>query len=427
MIDILRYKLLIVVLLLFSCKKSRQLNETVDIEKDKGKNEKKGAVQPPKYYYVINNMAHLYEDTDSEPSDTLHFLEPIKVIDYKLNRNGDAYVCKVETLDGNIGYLSSEDFKSYSELSDRFNMEGLDEKSIEGGRRLSAKEGTLRLIQGLDNRPSTDYHYTIFNMVTLYEEPSFTSEKVVDLKYLAPVEVMEKLEGKEEVVVEVEKSESVQGNWCKVKILNGTQGYVFDGFIRSFTQLPDKLLPKGIETDELLINGKLKAVTSLDQFIDVLGKPDSIRYYNIIEGYNEVGDITRQQKDGVLYVIENVDQILEYGDGGWIYDDLRVHFYYKAGIEYEELEGEVSFSNIDFTKNNNFLLYNGFKIDSSTSFIEIAKLFPIHTINARISDDDDASTSYEFCGRRDKNQAADIYWILSCSRNAEQFFVYWYD
>ncbi|GAA4114243.1 hypothetical protein GCM10022393_13570 [Aquimarina addita] len=89
-------------------------------------------------------------------------------------------------------------------------------------------------------------------------------------------------------------------------------------------------------------------------------------------------------------------QYFELGNGGWVYDDFNIRFYYKNGMEYEELNEAVGFSNIDFMLNDNYLEYNGFRIESSTTLKTITRLFPIQSINKRMRYDDPQEELYEF-------------------------------
>jgi len=436
----LRILTVVISVLFFSCKEKIQQPEkiadveTATITENSTTTEKK---QITEYHYVAQNNVFLYDGIDlsykSEKIDTLNFLEPIKIItkrkdlEYSIGgyRELDGYICYIQTLDGTKGFIFSEYLKTYDELSKRFNMKDLDKNSIANNGRLSKAEGMLRLFNSLDDKPSKKYSYTIANRLSLRKNPLLDAKRITVLKYLEPLEIIENLPNKKETIEDKEDG-TIHGNWCKVRLLNGTEGYAFNGYIKPFGELSEKLFPKGIEEDELLINGKLKTTTTLDYFLEVIGKPDSIKYYQVVkDDYSD--KIERTYIDGILYIIQNTDQHLELGDGGWIYDDLDVHFYYKNGIEYEELNGEVGFSNIDFTQNNNYLEYNGFRIDSTTTLKAITKLFPIQSIHKPWRYDEDDGQFFEFGTIREKNNGTEVFWQLHCSKKATSFNVYWYD
>ncbi|WP_158596991.1 SH3 domain-containing protein [Aquimarina sp. BL5] len=214
------------------------------------------------------------------------------------------------------------------------------------------------------SRNSKEYFYTVANRLSLRKKPSLAAKRIAVLKYLEPLEIIENFPNKKETISD-KKDGIVRGNWCKVRLLNGIEGYAFNGYIKSFEELPQKLNPKGIEPNELLINGKLKTTTSLKYFLDIIGKPDSIMSYELSKKNDFSDKIEREDRDGILYILQNINaftdanngDFLDAGYGGWVYNNIRMKYFYKNGIEYEELNGEVSFSNIDFAINNNFITY----------------------------------------------------------------------
>lgn len=396
--------------------------------------------QYSKYHYVVENSVALYEDTDmnykSKVVDILDFLEPVEIlkehkdliqtITYGSQKEITGYICSIKTLDGEKGFIFSEHLKTYDELEKRFDMRNLNEDSIEKNGRISKAEGMLRFFDSFDNKPYKRYSYTIANRLSLRETPSLDAKRITVLKYLEPLEIIENLPNKKDSIEDQEDG-IINGNWCKVRLLNGIEGYAFNGYIKEFGELSEKLNPKGIESDELLINGKLKTTTTLKRFLEVMEKPDSIRSYKVVKD-DFSGKTNREFKNGILNVVQNTPyNYLEYGDGGWVYDDVRMKYYYKNGIEYEELNGEVGFSSVDFTQNNNYLIYNGFKIDSSTTLQTVVRLFPVQSINKPRKYDVDAGEVFEFGTVRAKNQGTEIYWQLDCSKKVKSFNVYWYD
>jgi len=427
------------VLLLFSCKEKSKQSVTIgEISDTKEKQE------PPLqsiYHYVAENGVTLYSDVNidytSKKIRSLDFLEPVEIIEVYKNqthtvsygglRELRGYVCKIKTQNDQEGFIFSELIKTYEELSKRVDMTGLDQKSIDQHGRISKAEGMRRLFNSLDNKPAKEYHYTIANRLSLRKKPSLDAERITVLKYLEPVEVLENFPNKKETI-EDKQDGIIQGNWCKIRMLDSTEGYAFNGYIQSFSKLSKELGPKGIEANELRINGTLKTKTTLERFLEVIGTPDSIRSYKVVKD-DFSGTTHREYQNGILYIVQNTPfEELDYGEGGWIYDDVAMTYYYKNGIEYEELNGEVSFSNIDFTQNNNYLTYNGSKIDSTTSLKTISNLFPVQSMHIWRRYDDTDGEVFEFGTTREKsNNGFETYWQLYCEKKARGFNVYWYD
>ncbi|MFD2561728.1 SH3 domain-containing protein [Aquimarina rubra] len=265
-----------------------------------------------------------------------------------------------------------------------------------------------------------EYFYTIADRLSLREKPSVNSKRIAILRYLEPIEIIENLIDKTETVIDKEDGE-INGNWVKIKLLNGQIGYAFNGYIKSLKKLSSKLKPKGIDDADFLINGKLKAHTSLKRLLNYIGKPDSIRSFNVVKDDYSY-KIKRKYKNGILYIIEDTDQYFELGDGGWIYQDFKVKFYYKNGIEYEELNGEVGFVSIDFKIKNNYLEYSGMRIDNSTSYKEICKLFPIQAKK------EDCKKGFKINAIRSKHDYVDAFYILDLeNEKPNKFYFYWYD
>ncbi|WP_299313660.1 SH3 domain-containing protein [uncultured Aquimarina sp.] len=440
---IFRITIILILSLFFSCKEKNQqaVKKTKNAILEHAK--QKTISQDTTYYYVAENGTILYSDINinysSEKIDTLDFLEPVEILKkhkdlkhtvgyggYYNRKDLKGYICKIRTLNGKVGFIFNQHLKTYDDLSKLLKMNGFDKKSIIKNGRLSKAEAMLRLSNSFDNKPSKNYFYTIANRLSLRKKPSLDAQRITVLKYLEPMEVIENLPNKKETI-EDEEDGPVHGNWCKVRLLNGTEGYTFNGYIIPFNKLSEKLNPKGIEGNELLINGKLKTISTLNDFLEVMGRPDSIRSYNVVEN-DFSGKIQREYENEILHIVQDIPyNYLEYGEGGWIYNDINMKYYYKNGIEYEELNGETAFSNIDFTINNNYLEYNGFRIDSSTTLKTITKLFPIQFISRRQRYNHNDGMLFQFGAIREKNNGSEIYWQLNCSKKAESFNVYWYD
>jgi len=427
--------------IIFSCKEKKHPTK----QKNKLENNTKLTINKDlysKYHYIVQNGVLLYGDKKmdytSEEIDTLDFLEPVEIIkkhkdlnhsftnsgskDKKLN----GFVCRIKTLNNKKGYIFSEHLKTYGELSRLINLQGLDEKSISKNGKFSKPKALLRLFNRFDQTSSKPYYYTTANRLSLRKNPSLDAELITVLKYLEPIVIIKNLQHKKEIIDDSELGE-IRGNWCRVKLLNGKEGYIFNGYIAPFEQLSEQLNPKGIVPEELLINGKLKTTTALSRFLDVMGKPDSVKYYTVVkDDFSQ--KIKREHKNGIVYISQNVpyEENLDLFGSSWIYDDVKTRHYYKNGIEYEELNGEVSFSSIDF-KNNNYIMYNGFRIDSATTLNTIIKLFPIQSIHKSWRYNDHPSKLYEFGTVREKNNGSEIYWQLYCDQKASSFNVYWYD
>ncbi len=436
-----KFTILCLLGVLFSCSSKKSKPEKIITQK-KDTLPIKTPLQNSKYHYIANNETLLYGDTNidhtSAKIDTLDFLEPVEIIEKHKTLthtyiNADVrikklkgFVCKIRTLDAKEGYIFSGYLRTNHQIAKYINVTDLDEKNISKNDKLTKAQALLRLFNSFDDTTSQTFYYTIANRLSLRKTPSLNGERITILKYLAPLELIENLPHKKEIIDDAERGE-IKGNWCKVKLLNGEEGYVFNGYLSSFENLSSKSIRKGIEPQELLINGKLKTTTTLNRFLEVMGKPDSIRYYKVVKDDDFSDKTNRTYKNGILYI----QQITSYnyfdGDGGWVYDDIKMKFYYKNGIEYEELNGEVSFVDINFNLNNNHIIYNGFKIDSTTTLKTITQLFPIQSIQTHWRYNDYPSKLYEFGNLREKNSGSEIYWQLYCDEKARSFNVYWYD
>ncbi|WP_157730271.1 SH3 domain-containing protein [Tenacibaculum jejuense] len=427
--------------LLLSCStKENKPKKTIEKKKDSIPIEV--PLQNSKYHYVANDETLLYGDTNidytSTKIDTLDFLEPVEIIEKHetlthtyVNLDSrikelKGFVCKIRTLDAKEGYIFSEFLRTNHQIAKYINVTGLDEKSISKHGKFSKGKALLQLFNSFDSTSLKTYYYTTANRLSVRKTPSLNGERITILKYMSPLELVEDLPSKKEIVNDVELGK-IRGNWCKVKLLNKQEGYVFNGYLSSFENLSSKSIPKGIEPQELLINGKLKTTTTLNRFLEVMGKPDSIKYYKVVkEDFSD--KINRTYKNGILYIQQITPyDYFDYGGGGWIYDDVKMKFYYKNGVEYEELNGEVSFADINFSLNNNHILYNGFKIDSTTTLKTITQLFPIQSIQKFWRYNDYPSKLYEFGVVRNKNSGSEINWQLFCDEKARSFNVYWYD
>ncbi|TPN85869.1 SH3 domain-containing protein [Aquimarina algicola] len=278
-------------------------------------------------------------------------------------------------------------------------------------------------------RSKTDTLYYVYaNGLTFREQPSLTAKKISTLKYLEPVYLLKNHPDKQETISD--EGNTIIGNWVYVRLLNGKKGYLFNGFLRTVNEL-DSLPPKGMLAEELLINGKLNIKSTKEEFINVLGKPDSIKSFIVVEDDDLVGEKNEYYYEDIYYIEENVAEYFgtEEGDLMW-YDSPETQLFYKNGVAYEELNNEISFLSINFMSDeNNFLDYDGFRIDSQTTKQEIITIFPITTKeNKWCYENKEEFCSFDFGFMRTKDTGSEISWNLSfTNQKATTFSFYYYD
>ncbi len=103
--------------------------------------------------------------------------------------------------------------------------------------------------------------------------------------------------------------------------------------------------------EDILFNGRLKRYFTLKEFENVFGKADSIKLMS--------------EEEPCSYIFENEDGS----------KDMEDKYLYKDGSRFENTKSKVAVDEFRFTKNN-FILFKGKKLNSSTSISDLKKLFP---------------------------------------------------
>lgn len=106
-----------------------------------------------------------------------------------------------------------------------------------------------------------------------------------------------------------------------------------------------------LDEDLLIFNGKVKRFFSLKDFKKNFGEADSSKMM--------------KHEERCAYVFQNIDTT----------KNLQDKFLYKGGSRFENSNEKVAIDAFKFTKNN-FILYNGIKLDASTTIAQLQKIFP---------------------------------------------------
>ena len=105
-----------------------------------------------------------------------------------------------------------------------------------------------------------------------------------------------------------------------------------------------------LETD-IFFKGKLNRYFTLNEFQKVFGKTDSIKLMSLETPCN--------------YIFENEDGS----------KDVNDKYFYKEGSRFENSKEKVAVDKFRFSKNN-FILYKGINLNSSTTLADLEILFP---------------------------------------------------
>jgi len=216
------------------------------------------------------------------------------------------------------------------------------------------------------------YFITSDNGIYIRDKPSLSGEKIGFLKYLDPVYVLKVMPKNEDVIYD--KDEIIGGNWVLIKndSVKEKESYVFNGFLKKRNEL--KSFPsKGLDGYKMLINGKLGFECKINEFIKTLGKPDSILSYRTHKDYYH--KLSRSDKDGVLQIIRYISE--DFDAESWHFDDVNARTFYKNGIEYEELNGQMFFTSINLKSNPKYSIkYKNHIWNSKTTIEDLFLLFP---------------------------------------------------
>ena len=152
--------------------------------------------------------------------------------------------------------------------------------------------------------------------------------------------------------------------------------------------------------EDILFNGKLKRYFSLKEFEDVFGKADSIKLMSADEPCS--------------YIFENEDGS----------KDMEDKYLYKNGSRFENTKEKVAVDEFRFVKNN-FILYKGMKLNSTTSINELHKIFPNAMKDIRSIDVYGEGKLQVIRLREDENNVSDGH-INIFIKNDKLFFMHWW-
>jgi hypothetical protein len=154
-----------------------------------------------------------------------------------------------------------------------------------------------------------------------------------------------------------------------------------------------------LETD-ILFNGKLNRYFTLNEFQKVFGKADSIKLMSEEEPCN--------------YIFENEDGS----------KDMDDKYLYKDGSRFENTKQKVAIDEFRFTKDN-FIIFKEKKLNSTTTIIELQKLFPNATKNIGILDVYGEGELQVIQLREDQNNISDGH-IKIFIKNGKLYFMHWW-
>lgn len=118
-----------------------------------------------------------------------------------------------------------------------------------------------------------------------------------------------------------------------------------------YAQGQEVLLPEVLHVEQLLFDGKLQRFFLVQEFEAHFHQPDST---------------------ALLIDVQPCNYIFEYEDGSKDADDA---YWYKDRSRFERSRQRMAVDEFWFTKDH-FILYNGIRLDASTTFSELAELFP---------------------------------------------------
>jgi hypothetical protein len=151
---------------------------------------------------------------------------------------------------------------------------------------------------------------------------------------------------------------------------------------------------------DILFNGKLKRYFTLNEFEKVFGENDSIK---------------------LVLEEEPCYSIFEYEDGSV---DPQDKYLYKDGSRFENSKDKVAVDEFRFTKNN-FILFKGIKLKSTTSISDLQKLFPNATKDIGKMDVYGEGKLKVIQLREDENNASDGH-IKIFLKNNKLYFMHWW-
>lgn len=154
-----------------------------------------------------------------------------------------------------------------------------------------------------------------------------------------------------------------------------------------------------LETD-IFFKGKLNRYFTLNEFQKVFGKTDSIKLMS--------------QETPCNYIFENEDGS----------KDVNDRYFYKEGSRFENSKEKVAVDEFRFSKNN-FILYKGINLNSSTTLADLEILFPkaIKNIQTIVVFDEGELQVIKL--REDENNISDGHLKLFI-KDGKLYFMHWW-
>ena len=152
--------------------------------------------------------------------------------------------------------------------------------------------------------------------------------------------------------------------------------------------------------EDILFNGRLKRYFTLKEFENVFGKADSIKLIS--------------EEEPCSYIFENEDGS----------KDMEDKYLYKDGSRFENTKEKVAVDEFRFTKNN-FILFKGKKLNSSTSISDLKKLFPNAIKEIGTMDVYGEGKLQVIQLREDENNISDGH-INIFIKNGKLYFMHWW-
>jgi hypothetical protein len=155
-----------------------------------------------------------------------------------------------------------------------------------------------------------------------------------------------------------------------------------------------------MQESDILFNGKLKRYFTLDEFERVFGKADSIKLMS--------------EEAPCSYIFENEDGS----------KDMDDKYLYKNGSQFENTKNKVAVDEFRFTENN-FILFKGKKLNSSTDIKELKKTFPNAIKNIGTMDVFGEGNLQVIELREDENNISDGH-INLFLKNGKLYYMHWW-
>ena len=170
--------------------------------------------------------------------------------------------------------------------------------------------------------------------------------------------------------------------------------------VKTDTTKVENGLNEVMQESDILFNGKLTRYFSLDDFGKVFGKADSIKLMS--------------EEAPCNYIFENEDGS----------KDMEDKYLYKNGSRFENTKNKVAVDEFRFTKNN-FILFKGIKLNSSTTIKDLKKLFPNAIKDIGTMDVYGEGKLQEIELREDENNVSDGH-LKIFIKNDKLYFMHWW-